>query len=370
MMICCLPSSTNSLFYHIQSYFFLQNKRVTLLRPFIACLFLLFVFFIQTAHATSVKSKTIAYFERGNFWLYTKSYKSLQEALHEIPVACAYPKALHVSPGWHMNEAQMDVAALSLLNSDADIIIAAGTSAVNALLRVTDGQKPIVGIALADPVASGFMQADGLSLHPSFVAEVFPNRWSSMYQVFHAVIGFKRLGLMYPQGAEGRIYAAVDDAFAVAKEKNFSIIEAIIPDESPESCRQGIEELHKKGADSFFMSPLVCFDWSEHDPSALLKLIHEYNMSSFARDGSPFVQGGALMGFATWDFTPSARRVAKAILDIFHGVKPHELRLVVTPEPQIALNLQVAKELDIVFPFDLLLSADQIYEKTSPPNME
>ncbi len=370
MMICCLPSSTNSLYCHFRSHFFLQSNRYNLLRFFLVCLLIFFAFFIQAAHATSTKPKTIAYFERGNFWLYTQSYKSLQQALHERAVACEYPEHLHVSPGWHMSEAQMDHAARSVLNSDADIIIAAGTSAVNALLRVTEGQKPIVGIALADPVASGFMQAHGLSHHPSFVAEVFPNRWSSMYHVFHAIIGFKRLGLMYPQGKEGRIYAAVDDAFAVAKEKNFDIVEAIIPDESPESCRQGIEELHKKGADSFFMSPLVCFDWSEHDPSALLRLIHEYNMPSFARDGSPFVQGGALMGFATWDFTPSARRVAKAIGDIFHGAKPQDLRLVATPEPQIALNLQVAKELDIVFPFDLLLSADQIYEKTSPPNME
>ncbi len=370
MMICCPPSSTSSLFFRIRSYFFLQSTRFHLLKSFLFCLLILFTFLIQSAHATSAKPKTIAYFEKGNFWLYTQSYKSLQQALHEVSVACIYPKQLHISPGWQMSEAQMDVAALSLLNSDADIIIAAGTSAVNALLRVTQGQKPIIGIALADPVASGFMQADGLTNYPSFVAEVFPHRWSSMYQVFHAVIGFKKLGLMYAQGAEGRIYAAVDDALAVAKERNFSIVEAIIPDESPQSCRQGIEELHKKGADSFFMSPLVCFDWSEHDPSALLRLIHEYNMPSFARDGSPFVQGGALMGFATWDFTPSARRVAKAIVDIFHGVKPHELRLVATPEPQIALNLQAAKELDIVFPFDLLLSADQIYEKTLPPNME
>ena len=325
----------------------------------------------DTALGNTAPLKKVAYFEKGPFWLYKQSYASLQQALKQrTAFRYSYPDSLYKSPGWDVDDARMDMEARALLAGDADIIIAAGTSAVRALLRVTSNEKPVIGIALADPVAAGIMSQEGNSPVPSFTTEVFPNRWRSMYRVFHDVVGFKRLGIMYPQGPEGRVYAAVDDAYSVAQEQHFGIVESIIPDETPASCRAGIEELHKKGADSFFISPLVCFDWSETDPSGLLKLLHGYKMPTFARDGSLFVQGGALIGFSTWDFSPSANRLADAIETICQGTSPDSIHMVISPEPRIAINLQAAAELGIVFPFDVLLVADEIYEKTIAPHLE
>lgn len=339
---------------------------------FLAAVFLS-LFFLCTApvHADDIRPKKVAYFEKGSFWLFKQSYASLQQSLKQRPAfQYSYPDGLHKSPGWDADNARMDAEARALLAGDADIIIAAGTSAVKALLHVTRNEKPIIGIALADPVAAGIMSQEGQSPVSSFTTEVFPNRWRSMYRVFHDVVGFRRLGIMYPQGPDGRVYAAVDDAYSVAREQRFEIVEAIIPDENTPSCRAGIEELHRKGADSFFISPLVCFDWSENDPSELLKLIHGYKMPTFARDGSLFVQGGALMGFSTWDFSPSANRLADTIEKIFRGASPDSIRMVVSPEPRIAINLQAAAELGIAFPFDVLLVADEIYEKTIVPHLE
>ncbi len=359
---------------------------------FLAPLFLLSFILIFCPNAlANEESKNIAYFEKGPFWLYDKSYSTLQEALIEKSLAGEkakkdelsknpvytynYPSELHLSPGWESSKEDTLEAGRILLKSDADIIIAAGTSAVDTLLELMENekdlpQKPIIGIALADPVASGLITEEGISIHPNFTTEVYPGRWRSMYRVFFDLINFKKLGIMYPSSEMGRIYASVDDAYAVAEEKNFEIVEAIIPDERTETCKEGIDKLRELGAEAFFISPLVCFDWTSVDPSPLLELAHDYQMPTFARDGSLFVQGGALMGFATWDFTPSAQRLANAVEDIFMGKMPGDIRMIVTAEPQIALNLEVAEKLGLVFPFNLLLSADQIYEKTSRPRME
>lgn len=323
------------------------------------------------AFKTDARSMTVAYFEKGPFWLFKHSYAALRQQLSARPAfRYAYPERLRRSPGWDADDARMDAEARALLSSDADIIIAAGTSAAKALLRVGGEGKPVLGIALADPVAAGLMTENGEPLSPLFTAEVFPGRWRSMYRVFHDVIGFHKLGIMYPKGSEGRVYAAVDDAYLEAAAHGFSIVEAVIPDENTDSCRAGIEELHRKGADSFFISPLVCFDWSSNDPSELLNLLHGYHMPTFARDGSLFVQGGALMGFSTWDFTPSAKRMAETVERICQGTSPAAIRMVVSPEPRIVLNLQTADELGIVFPFDVLLDADEIYEHTTAPHLE
>jgi ABC-type uncharacterized transport system substrate-binding protein len=371
----CLSLRNSSDMYNATPYGELSKCRALWLLQIATLLVAFFlslcVLNLVPAHANDLQPKKVAYFEKGSFWLFKQSYASLQQALKQRPAfQYSYPDSLHKSPGWDTDDARMDAEARALLAGDADIIIAAGTSAVKALLRVTKNEKPIIGIALADPVAAGLLSQEGHSPVPSFTAEVFPNRWRSMYRVFHEVVGFKRLGIMYPKGAEGRVYAAVDDAHAVAQEQHFEIIESIIPDENTASCRAGIEELHKKGADSFFISPLVCFDWSENDPSDLLKLIHGYNMPTFARDGSLFVQGGALMGFSTWDFSPSANRLADAIEKICQGASPNSIQMIIPPEPLIAINLQSAVELGLTFPFDVLLVADEIYEKTTVPHME
>ena len=319
--------------------------------------------------AESTAPKKIAYLEKGHFWLFEATRKAFQEAMLEKGGNVSYPEALYASPGWDADTAALRQEARRLLESDADLILAAGTAAVRALLDENKGQKPILGIALADPMAAGLMKTPEDSGVDNFSCEVIIDRWKNMYRVFYDIIHFRRLGIMYPAGPDGRVYAAVDDATAISHERGFEVVEAIIPDESEASCRKGIDELHAKGADAFFIGPLNCFDWSVTDPTPLLRRIHGYGMPTFARDGSQFVQGGALMGFATWDISPTGRKLADAALQVFSGVSPRSLRLTDTAEPIIALNLQTARELGIDLPFDVLVAADEIYENTEKPRM-
>lgn len=314
----------------------------------------------------------IAYLEEGPFWLFEKSYAALREALsRSTGHSFIFPSELHLSLGWNTDTRQLEEAARDLLSSEADMVVAAGTKAAHALTRMASISEnralPILGMALADPVASGLVLPTGQGAYPTFLAEIQPDRWRSMFRVFHVVVDFQVLGVMYPQGPEGSVYTALENARAMATERGFSLVEVTLPDESVATCRDGIDELHRRGAQAFFIPPLVCFDWSSGDPTALIRQLHEYGMPSFARDGSHYVQGGAFMGFATWDFAASAQRLAVAMERIADGTAPGEIRLVISPQPSIALNLQSARELGIVLPLELLLSADELYKAVQLP---
>lgn len=326
--------------------------------------------FAPAPAAAQEKTCRIAYLEAGPFWLYAKTLAAFKAALNG-PQGCRilYPEDLHVSLGWRGSPQDLEGQARRLFAAGPDLILAAGTDAVRALLAVNDGRTPILGLALADPLAAGFMKAPAQSVAPNFTCEVVPDRWKNMYRVFHDVIGFKKLGVMYPAGPTGKVYGGVDDALAVAQEASFSVLEAVIPDESAAACRKGIEDLHQRGADAFFIGPLNCFDWSSADPTPLLDLLISYDMPTFARDGSIFVQGGALMGFSTWDFSPTGRRLAQAAMRILSGTPPAQVHLTGTSEPLIALNLETARKLGFNLPFDVLVVADEIYATTSKPDL-
>lgn len=325
---------------------------------------------VETGKDDSTPSRTIAYLEPGHFWLYVSTYDAFKKALEERNIRVAYPEHLHFSLDWNAGPEQMQEVAQKILDAHPDMVIAAGTAAVRAMLAVSDGHTPILGIALADPLAAGLVASVDDSGADNFTCEVIPDRWQSMYKAFHEVIRFRTLGIMYPAGPEGRIYAGADDAMRVGRLSGFAVIEEVIPDESMGSCQEGLRRLHERGIDAFFIGPLNCFDWSATDPTPLFELLNKtYQIPTFARDGSVFVQGGALMGFATWDFTPSGRELADKAIKIFNGVKPRDISMRAFVEPLIALNLQTAKELGIDLPFDVLIAADEIYETTIKPNL-
>lgn len=345
-----------------------------------AFLFILYIFLVPTknsnaspaeAQDTSTNTpRTIAYFEPGHFWLYDSTYDAFKNALKERNVSASYPENLNFSMNWEATPEQMQDVAKKIFAAHPDLVIAAGTAAVRALLAVNDGHTPIIGIALADPIAAGLVKNVNDSGVDNFTCEVIPDRWQSMYKAFHEVIRFKNLGIMYPAGPEGRIYAGADDALLVGRQTGFAVLEEVIPDESTASCQEGLRRLYERGADAFFIGPLNCFDWSATDPTPLIDLLNKtYQMPTFARDGSVFVQGGALMGFATWDFTPSGKNLADKAIQIFEGRKARSLPMRAFVEPLIALNLQTARELEIDLPFDVLIAADEIYETTIKPDL-
>jgi ABC-type uncharacterized transport system substrate-binding protein len=101
-----------------------------------------------------------------------------------------------------------------------------------------------------------------------------------------------------------------------------------------------------------------------------LNTLTQWKIPTFARDGSEYVKAGALMGFSTWNFGPSGIALAKQAHAILGGAQPRSLPMLDKSEPSIALNLAVAKAIGFDFPFDVLVTADELHETITPPRAD
>lgn len=325
----------------------------------------------ETGDLEETKQLRIAYFEPGPFWLYDKTFKAFKSSLREYSAFTAsYP--VYMSPGWDTSTQKLEELAAELMQrKDIDLIIAAGTGASRAIRKLPAITIPVIGIAMADPVAAGVIKNLNDSGAENYTTRVIPDRWKNMFRVFHDVVQFNKLGLIYPKGPEGRIYMAVDDAIAVGKELGFEVLTHEIADETEASCSAGLDFLSQNDADAFFIGPLLCFDWSLTDVSSLMnKINNELKLPTFARDGSAFVQGGALMGFASWNFSSTGDVLANMAIEIANGALPGSLDMKDNIEPSIAVNLETAMMIGMDLPIDVLVVADEIYETTHKPDLK
>lgn len=334
---------------------------------------------IDATAAADVKIYKIAYLENGPFWAFDEIMKATQKALESQKVRKEYsfegkiefPSELHFSPGWE-NEKKNELhekAKELMERDDIDLIIVAGTSATAALLKVNNQKTPIISIGVSDPVKSKFVLNEKDSGVDNYTARVVPGRFKRMFQIFHDVVEFSKLGLLYPDTENGRKYSNVDDAYEVAQERGFKIIEYkdITSPETLDECMRGIQWLIDQGMDAFFIPALTCFDWKTCDANQLMTLLIKNKIPTFAREGTKFVKAGALMGFSSIDFSKRGELVASKIIRILKGEKPRSLPLVDNAMPVISLNIYVAEQIGVSPSFDILGASDEIFQEITLP---
>lgn len=357
---------------HAPAAFPLRHPGVALRR--FLCLFLAVILTACSlaAHAADPLPKRIGYLEAGNFWLFDRTYDAFRQALGARPeVRVAYPPDAHRSPGWEPeNMARLPQEAAELMRrEDLDLVVGMGTAAVKALLAANTGHTPILGMGMADPIAAGIVRDATDSGVDNFTCQVVVDRWTTMFRVFHDVVRFKKLGILYQDTPDGRVYAALNDVRTVAPELGFEIAGygGLSTAETDDECRQGLQKLREEGMDAFFIGPLNCFDWDSNDVGALLEMLNDWKIPTFARDGSNFVKAGALMGFSTWNFGPTGEFLANQAVAVLTGSLPRSVPMLDRMEPTIAINLETAAKIGFHFPLDVLAVSDEIFERTIPP---
>lgn len=332
---------------------------------------------LVAATAAQAKTHRIGYLEAGEYWIYKGEMDAIQVAIKTPDNwknigwngSVEYPADAHLSPGWDNKEGLAQAAQELMNRKDIDLIVAAGTDAVAALLKVNNGTTPIVGIGVADPVKSNFVLTETNSGVDNFTVRIEPGRYKRMFQIFHDVVGFKKLGLIYPNTEAGRKYTNLEDAYEVAKERGFEIIEytKFTSSETVPECMDGLNALVGKGMDAFFIPTLLCFDWDQNDVKPLMNFLAEKKIPSFARDGSKMVKSGALMGFSSFDFSKRGLFIAERVVRILKGESPRSLPMVDNAVPKISLNLQVAELIGFDPSFDIIAASDEIYQEIILP---
>jgi ABC-type uncharacterized transport system substrate-binding protein len=322
--------------------------------------------------STPAAEYRIAYFEAGPSPIFAKTLQAIKQALTTKGWSgkVAFPHDLYFSPGWQPEKKEVwrETAKRLMERADLDLIISGGTDATGLLLEHNNGRTPILAVAVSDPVRSGFVASIDDSGIDNFTTRIVPERYLRAFRMFHAEIGFKRLGLLYVDNENSRNFANVDDAKQVAKEQGFEIVGyKIAESRTPEECLTAIRTLIERNIDAFWIPSLTCFEWPRYDVKRHLDLFVEHRIPTFARQGSEDVRAGALMGFSEVDYTARGEVLADKVIAILQGEKPRSLTMVDDAPPKIAINLFVAQKISFDPSFDLLGASDEIYQDIKLP---
>lgn len=260
---------------------------------------------------------------------------------------------------------------ISRLNNkkNIDLIIAAGTKA-GLKLATNDHHVPTLVISTTDPLAAGIIKSVEDSGFDHVHARVDPYRHERQINLFHDIIGFKKLGIAYQNTEQGRSYAALDSVKKVAHERGFKIVSCFTSDESAD-VRKDEESVKKcfatlgKTADAIYVTTQNGVN-ADSIP-ALVNIANEYRIPTFTQSHSEQVKYGFLMSISRANFQYVGRFYAQTMAKIFNGAKPRDIGQLFEDPPKIAINLKTAELIGYDPPVDVLTAADEIFEKIEIP---
>ena len=106
---------------------------------------------------------------------------------------------------------------------DIDFMIAAGTWAGQDLAN-TSHSTPTMAVSVSDAVKAGISADAEHSGLKHFHVKCDPDRYVRQIRLFHRLVKFKRLGVVYENTVEGRSYAAFEEIMQAAKERKFTVV--------------------------------------------------------------------------------------------------------------------------------------------------
>jgi ABC-type uncharacterized transport system substrate-binding protein len=252
--------------------------------------------------------------------------------------------------------------------NDIDLMLAMGTWAGQDLANDEHSTPTVVG-STSDPVGSGIVKSPDDSGFDHLHAKVEPDRYVRQVRLFHDIIGFDTLGLVYEDSVEGRTFAAVNEVERVAGERGFELKRCFArnSDVTLEQASSEALECYRELAPQV-EAVYITVHRGENlgNLPKLLEPLLSNEVATFAMPGSGFVRHGALLSIAHADFSYVGMFHAQTVARILNGARPRDLEQRWFAPPKIAINLKVAEIIGFNPPFDVLAAADDIFQDIVP----
>lgn len=249
---------------------------------------------------------------------------------------------------------------------DIDLMLVMGTHAGTTL--ATDWHHiPTMIFSTSNPVKSNIIKSEADSGRDHVWASTDLNRFIRQLNVFHDLIGFKKLGIVYENTVAGRSFAAVEDVERIAAEKGFEVRSLYVDEPKNEAdldrYYREAEEAYKKLASSVDAFYFTTAAFREADKtSALLKPFYDKGIPVFSQTGEAEVSCGALMSLSTADYSGIGMFGAESIARVLNGEKPGKLMQTYVETPKVVINMETARRIGYNVPFEVLLTADKVFQ--------
>lgn len=322
----------------------------------------------RDANAEQTERKfRIGYFEVASYWTSDRALEAFKNGLSGLGWLSRvdFVADARYSPGQGVSQAELKGIAEELMGrKDLDLILVMGTQATRLLLQANNGTTPFLGLDISDAVRSSLVNGPDDSGVENFTTIIQQDLWVDMFQLFHEVVDFKRLGLLVSNDKDSRVFSRVDEARKVSRDRGFELVISPLlePGEDFESCQKGIDDLINAGVDALFIPPFLCFDTGTI--GKYVDQLNAHKIATFTSEGSELIMAGILMGPAAHNFNLAGQLSAKAAVKILQGSKPRSLPMQYLMPPSIGINLKTADKLGIKPSFQLLSVSDEIYLNT------
>lgn len=246
---------------------------------------------------------------------------------------------------------------------DLDIMLVMG-GAAGALLS-EQHETNIFVFAASNAVRSGIIASAEDSGQDNVWAHMDEQRFERQTRAFYDIFQFKKLGIVYEDSDNARIYSAVNELESLAAEKGFEIVRCHVtepshPEDYPRYYREVQAAYNKLAEDVDAMYITIASLESEKLPE-LLEPFYEHKIPVFSQLGNIEVKNGALMTVSVMDEENIGRFGADNISKCLLGAKPRDLEQSFQSAPRITLNAEVAKKINFKLPFELLIVVDEVY---------
>jgi ABC-type uncharacterized transport system substrate-binding protein len=272
------------------------------------------------------------------------------------------------SDGWDKEKrGQVQDAIIQRLNQkkDIDFMIAMGTWASQDLAN-NRHHVPTMAVSVSDPVRSGISATAEDSGLDHFHARSDPTRYIRQLRLFHRLVGFKRMGVVFENTVEGRTYAAMDDILQVAAEREFSVVSCEAPFSGVDlkTSTDKIIECHKQLAQS--TDAVFVTVHRGMDPKRMPEIVAPFlarKIPTWSQRGPEEVKAGILFCISRAGFKPVGRFHAEVMARVFNGEKPRDIEQIFEDPKLIAVNTEVARIIGFEIPASILQIADVVYDK-------
>lgn len=257
------------------------------------------------------------------------------------------------------------------LNSqkDLDILLVMGAEAGKFLSNSVHNTNIFV-FAASNAVRSGIIESAEDSGRDNVWAHMDEQRFERQTKAFYDIVKFKKLGMVYENSNNARVYSAVNEVENLAKDKGFEIVRYHVTEprtlEEYPQYYQEVQSAYNKLATQVDAVYVTIASLESDKLPELFQPFYEHKIPVFSQLGNIEVQNGALLTVSVMDEINIGRFGADTIRKCLQGAKPRDLEQSFQSAPKISLNAEVARKLGFKLPFELVIIVDEAYQTMTP----
>ena len=255
-------------------------------------------------------------------------------------------------------------AIVYLQQRKLDLIIAGGTWGGLDLANYSHSVPTLV-ISTSDPIEAGIIKSAEDSGFSHVHAVCDPGRYERQIRAFHNIVDFKKLGVVYEETEEGRIYAALSSVLKISLEKQFDVVSCIAMDQNiPEvEAMEGVLKCHEELAtksDAVYITAHrgVNPKWMP----GVLEPLFKSKTPTFAQEGPDQVKRGVMLSIARVEVEDMGLFQAGVVAQSFHGKNLGDIEQVYEEEKRIVVNNETARRIEYPISEAVIKVADTVYE--------